>query len=401
MPFFETIKDINLTSFVDITFVSIVIYTTFFWLKKTRAGFVVAGVLIVSMIYLVVRELRLHLATLLMQGFFAVILVAIVVIFQEELRRFFEQLAIWSLNPRLKMRRKTKLLHREAEILANTVYDLGAEHTGALLVIKGAGPISRHLYGGVDLDGEMSEPLLKSLFDPHSPGHDGAVVIEGSRITQFSCHLPLSRDLAKLKKVGTRHAAALGLAELSDALCIVVSEERGTVSIAQNAQIREYRDKDEFIGRLEDFIQEVTPSARKRNLHVFLTQNLKEKFAAVFLALILWFVFVHESAILYRSYTIPVQSVGRPAGIYVEQIIPDEVRVVLSGARRDFYFVGKEDISIKLKLFDLTEERRFGENKYQVTIQPSDLEAPPGLHLVNFVPRTVMVQTEKIKGAKE
>ena len=395
MPFHDTIKNFDFSSFVDITFVSIVIYTMFFWLKKSRATFVVAGVLIASAIYLLARELRLHLATLLMQGFFAVILVAIVIIFQEELRRFFEQLAMWSLNPRLRRRKVGRLMRREAEIVANTVWDLAEDRVGALMVVQGSDPIGRHLYGGVDLNGILSEPLLKSIFDPHSIGHDGAVVIDGGRVNQFSCHLPLSRNLEKLKKSGTRHAAALGLAELSDALSIVVSEERGTVSIARDGQIKEYKDKQEFQQTLESFFNRVNPVTRGKTLRMFLGENLLEKTAAVFLAVVLWFVFVHESVILYRSYTVPVRHLGEPAGVSVRQVIPSEVKVILSGPRRDFYFVDPEDVHLTLKLFDLTEAKRFGENKYQVTVQPSDLETPFELTVANIVPRTVMVQVDK------
>lgn len=396
----DTIKGLNFTSLLDITFVSIVIYTMFFWLKKSRAAFVVGGVLITSVVYMVARELRLHLATLLMQGFFTVILVAIVIIFQEELRQFFEQLAIWSFNPRLRIRRKTRLMRREAEILANTVWDLAEERIGALIVIKGANPITRHLYGGVDLKGMLSEPLLKSLFDPHSMGHDGAVIIEGNRVIQFSSHLPLSRDLGKLKKVGTRHAAALGMAELSDAFCIVVSEERGIVSVAHNGQIKEYRDKSEFIHRLEAFYQEINPSKRANMFKTFLAQNLKEKIASVLLSMFLWFVFVHESAVLFNIFTVPVQYIGQPAGMNVKQVIPDEVKVTLSGPRRDFYFVDQEDVHLRLKLFNLADEKKFGLDKYQITIQPSDLEAPQGLSVVSIAPRTVMIQVDRVPEQK-
>ena len=101
------------------------------------------------------------------------------------------------------------------------------------LIAEGKDPIARHVMGGIELGGKISEPILKSIFDPHSPGHDGAVIVEHDQISLFAAHLPLSKDFQQLANVGTRHSAALGLAELSDALCIAVSEERGTISVAR------------------------------------------------------------------------------------------------------------------------------------------------------------------------
>ena len=99
-------------------------------------------------------------------------------------------------------------------------------------------PIDSHVEGGIPLDGRLSEPLLLSIFDPSSPGHDGAVILRGAQLERFAVHLPLSANRAALGPGGTRHAAALGLSERCDATCIVVSEERGTVSIARDGAIR-------------------------------------------------------------------------------------------------------------------------------------------------------------------
>ena len=105
-----------------------------------------------------------------------------------------------------------------------------------MIVLQGNDPLERHINGGTNLDGIVSEPLLESLFDPHSIGHDGAVIIDGNRVTKFGCHLPLSMNTSKYENIGLRHTAALGLAERSDAICIVVSEERGTISLAYHGK---------------------------------------------------------------------------------------------------------------------------------------------------------------------
>jgi DNA integrity scanning protein DisA with diadenylate cyclase activity len=199
---------------IDIIFVAILLYTAIVWAQRTRAAFVVRGIVILGAIYIIARYLDLQMTAWVFQGFFAIFLIMIVVIFQEELRQLFEQIAVWSLA----RKRIPPLGSTAADVLVRTLADLAKEHVGALIVIRGNDPIERHITGGIPLDGKLSGPLLKSLFDPHSAGHDGAVLVEQDRITRFAAHLPLSKDLRQLANVGTRHSAALGLAELADVL---------------------------------------------------------------------------------------------------------------------------------------------------------------------------------------
>jgi DNA integrity scanning protein DisA with diadenylate cyclase activity len=116
--------------------------------------------------------------------------------------------------------------------IADALYRLAEERHGAIIVLPGKEPIQEWLAGGFVLDAEPSFPLLMSIFDPHSPGHDGALIVEKGRLSQFGVRLPIS-DTNKLPAVfGTRHHAAMGLSEKSDAMVLVVSEERGAVSLA-------------------------------------------------------------------------------------------------------------------------------------------------------------------------
>ncbi len=120
---------------------------------------------------------------------------------------------------------------------------MAASKTGALIVVKGKEPLERHLNGGVALTGRVSMPLLFSIFDSHTPGHDGAVIIEADRVTQFAAHLPISKNTAQIKGRGTRHSAAFGLSERSDALTIVASEERGFPQQFGRSIGREFRNQ--------------------------------------------------------------------------------------------------------------------------------------------------------------
>src|SRR5919108_578736 len=222
----------TLAEVIDIIFVAVLLYTAIVWAQRTRAAFVVRGIVILGAIYIIARYLDLQMTAWVFQGFFAIFLIMIVVIFQEELRQLFEQIALWSLG----RNRVPALGSTTSDILVRTLADLAKEHVGALVVIRGNDPIERHITGGIPLEGKLSGPLLKSIFDSHSPGHDGAVLVEQDQITRFAAHLPLSKDLRQLANVGTRHSAALGLAELADVLCLVVSEERGAISVERAGQ---------------------------------------------------------------------------------------------------------------------------------------------------------------------
>jgi uncharacterized protein (TIGR00159 family) len=266
---------VGIFDLLDMVIVGVLIFTLLVWFKRTRAAFVLTGIMIVGFVYLLARQFNLLLTASVLQAFFAVILVAIIVIFQEELRHFFEQVAIWSLNPNLR-RQPTLSQDRTVEVLVRTLTDLANARVGALIVIRGRDPIVRHLDGGVGLNGNLSEPLLKSLFDPHSIGHDGAVAIEDERVTQFSCHLPLSKNFKKLQRRGTRHAAALGLSELTDALCLVVSEEQATVSVARYGEIQEAHEPERLHAVLRGFFREIRPAQVQSSWRDFVTQNSKQ-----------------------------------------------------------------------------------------------------------------------------
>jgi diadenylate cyclase len=346
---------------------------------------VAIGMAIVGATYLLARQLGLTLTTTVFQGFFAIILIAIVIIFQEEIKHFLEQIA--SRSHVSGSRGKGMLDTGQVPVgaLVEAARNLARERIGALIVLRGRDPIVRHLDGGIELGGNVSEQVLRSLFDPHSPGHDGALVIEGNRITVFSTHLPLSKNFSKLKHSGTRHAAALGLAELTDAMCLVISEEEGTISVARTGDIRLVRDAEELSALFEQFYREVTPRGGKRSWTEFFKRNYKEKAIAVSVTIFLWFFFVHESRIEYRSYVVPVEYGNLPVGMVVQRIEPQEVEVTFSGPKRSFYFVSPERIKVLVKLFDV----RRGMIRRDIT--KSNITFPEGLSMENVQPHQVMV----------
>ncbi|MGB7290760.1 MAG: diadenylate cyclase [Thermodesulfobacteriota bacterium] len=382
-------KQIGFAGFFDIAFMSLLIYSVLLWFKKTRAGFVLSGIIIMSIIYLLARQFNLVLIYSVLQGFFAVIIIALIVIFQEELRRLFERIAVLGLNPRFNKGSKSTDYPREVQILLKTLSDFANNRVGALIVLPGRDIIDLHLEGGVELNGDLSEPLLKSIFDPHSIGHDGAVIIENGKITMFSVHLPLSRNFQQLRYHGTRHAAALGLSEFTDALCLVVSEERGTISVARNGILKQVG-FEQLSLILHKFYEDIHPPSKTAVLNDFLVKHFKEKVIAVILTVALWFVLVYGSGLEYESFLVPIQTAPLQSEYKISEVEPKEVKVTFLGPRRSFFLTSENEISLILNLPNATAGLK------TVTISDSNLNFPKGLTVEKIEPPRVKVKVDKI-----
>ncbi len=377
----------TLPEVIDILFVAVMLYTAIVWARRTRAALVVRGILILGSVYIIARYLDLQMTAWIFQGFFAVFLIMIVVIFQEELRQMFERVALWSLTSRP----ASPLRSTTVDILVRTLVDLAKAKIGALLIIRGNDPLERHITGGIQLDGKLSEPLLKSIFDPHSPGHDGAVLIEQDRITRFAAHLPLSKDLKQLARVGTRHSAALGLAELADVLGLVVSEERGSVSIAVDSKLRHITSPQELGNVIHEFLEEKFPSQKNHRFSLqLLRENWIEKAVAIALAIAFWYIFVPGSKTVEVSYKVPVVVENLPSDLHIEEIQPAEVDATFVGPRRAFYLFDAKRIklTVDVSLADL------GRRTFNISEQ--NIRYPKELTLQELSPSSLKLTVKKV-----
>src|SRR5476651_370245 len=160
-------KHIGVPDILDMMLVGALIYGLLLWFKRTRAAFVALGLLLLAVVYTVAFLAGMYMTVRIFQGFFAVFIVAVIVIFQEEIRSVFERIAVWSLTGGVL---KSAPTHRQVEILVRSLGDLARDHIGALVVLRGLDPLDRHVSGGWDLNGELSEALIKSIFDSHSLG---------------------------------------------------------------------------------------------------------------------------------------------------------------------------------------------------------------------------------------
>ncbi|MGH7824249.1 MAG: diadenylate cyclase [Candidatus Binatia bacterium] len=381
---------ITVAEIIDIVVVAVLLYTVIVWARRTRAAFIIRGIVILGGIYIIARQLELQMTAWIFQGFFAVFLVLIVVIFQEEIRQMFERIAVWSLTHS----RTPALGSTTVNVLVRAIVDFTKEHTGALIVIRGNDPLERHLTGGIALDGNLSEPLLKSLFDPSSPGHDGAVVVENNQISRFAVHLPLSRNTGQLAPMGTRHRAALGLAELTDALCIAISEERGIVSVARDSRMKEVENFQEIQTTIQKFLNDKFPTEEPGTGRTawlsFFRKNWMAKAVAVSLAVGFWYVFVPGSKIVAVSYEIPVTIQNLPSDLQVEEVEPTAVSATFTGPRRAFYLFEPQRLRVTVDV-SLAE---LGRRTFSISEQ--NIRYPEDLTLQQLKPSTVRLSVRKI-----
>ena len=342
--------------------------------------------------HLIAQQFKLQLTTWILQGFFAALVVVVVVVFQDDLRRLFEQIATLSLRRKAPRPDPSCL-----GTLTRGLYQLAAKRCGALVVLPGRESIERHfLQHGVPLDAEISEELLDSLFDPGSAGHDGALVMQNNRVKEFGVHLPLSENRDELKGGGTRHAAALGLAERSDALCLVVSEERGTIGIAARGELEIMGDRTAPIrpGDLTDKIQEhlrqTGTEVKERRIEWRLVgRRLVEGLLSFALALGAWLVFVPvEKAVL--QVRVDVEKV--PEGYALMDIDPEVVEIAVAGPRRAMLLASAADFQIVIDADLVRLQRR----TFEVSAQ--SVRHATGLEIKSIKPEKVKLTVQKTRG---
>ena len=246
-------KNIGLIDVVQVLLIAVVVYYFILWIKQTRAYTLFKGMILIVLIVMIAALTGMETILWIFRNISTVVLVALVVIFQPELRKMLEQLGEKNTLSMLGMLNREKegierLGEQSVEEIIRACYEMGAVKTGALIVLERDIVLSEYEKTGIEIDAKISSQLLINIFEHNTPLHDGAVLVRNDRIQAATCYLPLSDNLSLNKNLGTRHRAAVGISEVSDALTIIVSEETGNVSYAQKGRI-EYRSDTDRIKR--------------------------------------------------------------------------------------------------------------------------------------------------------
>lgn len=238
----ELFFSIKLTDVLDIVIVAFLLYKLLEFVRETRAQQLLRGILLIAGAFVLSEVLDLNLLNWLLTELLTVGLIAVVILFQPEIRRALEQIGRRGVLRGQFRDLSKEELYATVHMLVDAVDDFSATKTGALMAIEQETMLSDIIESGVIVDAEISVRLLGNLFYEGSPLHDGAVIIRGNKIYAASCVLPLTDRASIGKNLGTRHRAGVGLSEVSDAFVIIVSEETGAISVAQNGSLRRFLD---------------------------------------------------------------------------------------------------------------------------------------------------------------
>ena len=384
------LSQVRLSPLIDVIIVTVMLWVALTWLKNTRARLAIPGMAVLGVLYLMAQRLNLQLTTWIFQGFFAVFVLVIVVVFQEDLRRLLESITVWSFRREAPSPSRTAL-----DLIVRVCARFAQDRVGALLILPGRNPLERHLQGGTALDGRVSEELLQSIFDPRTPGHDGAILLCGDRVERFGIHLPLSTDWNTIGQGGTRHAAALGLAERSDALCIAVSEERGSISIARDGDLIELPQAEALHRELSNFLDYARPHSTRKQvkaLHQRIIAKWREGCVAATLASIIWLVSIPGMSLTEMERSVPVIVDNLPEGYALKSLEPEEITITFEGRRRDFLLASSNQFEIHIDALLV----QLGRRTFQIT--PDLVTYPDNLRFVGANPSKVRLNIEKDNG---
>jgi diadenylate cyclase len=373
---------------VDFLVLAMAFYFLLRWARSARALRIALGVVGLHALALLARRLDLIITSWLLDSLAILAVVLLLLVFQPELRRLF--MGFDSALLRFGFARSAPLAHRRE--IASACFELAKHFTGALIVIVHKDAIGELLEGGVPLEADISAKLLCAIFQKDSPLHDGAVIIERDRISKANTVLPLTHRPDVPFYYGTRHRAALGLAERCDCVVVVVSEERGQVSLMQGKEIYEFDQADALAAALGDSGGNEGESAATR-LRRALFSNLTLKLGALGLASVIWSMSFLAAGTTIRSVSVPIEFSNVPPGMEIAQQSVDTLEIQLRGSP---WIIDSVDLGNRIARFNL---EKLGPGAHQLRLAPATLNLPPGVVVDHTTPTTIMVRLARSAGA--
>ena len=238
--FVDNLKSFNfLTDTLDILLVTYLIYLAIKFLRQTRAAPLIKGLLFVFGVTLLANLLKMNVTSFIISSLLEFGILALIIIFQPELRALLERVGRGNVTKistifTPESEQKAAAMREQAQMIVDAMIDMSRSKTGALVVIEGSTRLGDIIKSGTVIDAAISTELILNVFYPKSPLHDGALILRGERMVAAGCVLPLTQNVSLSRELGTRHRAAIGMSEAADCLVVVVSEETGKISTAQN-----------------------------------------------------------------------------------------------------------------------------------------------------------------------
>lgn len=378
VPSFIRIQDV-----ADILIMTFLLYQLYSWFRRTRAMQVLLGLGVVSLIYFATRFLGLYMTSWILQELGTVLIVLIIVVFQAEIRQALYRFSL--LRHLFESQKETQ--QSQFQEIAESLFSMAAKRTGAILVFQRSESLVDLMLNGVRLDCEITPQILGAIFADGTPLHDGAALIRDGRIVVASCHLPLSANPDIPQFMGTRHRAALGLSERTDAVVAVVSEERGEVSLAVAGELRRVASPGELVALLDGLIRPVREKA-VISLSQRVFSNLLPKTAILLIVITFWALITSRQGLI-TTVTAPVRMHGIPDRLVLVRSAPEEVDVQLKSFSSLTPLPSKLDIAADIDLSGIRE------GQTTVRIKHSDFNLPSGMAISGVNPASIKIVTER------
>lgn len=377
---------INIRDVFDIIIIALSAYLILIFIKQTRSFFILGSFLMLFVLNFISQRFDLSLTRQLFEPLLTFFIAVFVIVFQPEIRKFFKWL---SSGRTVSFKKALSLPENNIQTIVRAVFEMARIKMGAILVLPGEYPLDDIIEGGFPLNGKISFPLILSIFDSSSPGHDGAILIEGSEIKMFGLHLPLAQEFKEYNRVGTRHRAGAGITEKTDAMSIIVSEERGEVSVSTKGKLQKVKTPEELANIIAEFTKQEEKVESKPHgiLHFIFIRNTLLKIISVLISISLWVFFVYGANTVKINYEIPIQFKSLDNNLTIKSTNPEKVTITISGNKTDVSRLKPEDINIIVN----AQNFRLGDN--YLTISKDNIQTPSYIELTGFSNKNIQVRT--------
>ena len=389
---------INLVNLLDILIIAALIYSLYMWLRGTRAYHILIGLGGLGILYSIASWSGLLLTSQILQYLLGVILLLIIVVFQPEIRQLLERV-----SPLVIFRMKgSPVSRRILKEITEACFELSEKRIGGLLVFPRAAGVTGSVQHGVKLDSLLSQELIVSIFHPSSPIHDGAIIVEKDRVVEAATYLPLSTREHLPPRYGTRHRAALGVSELGDTFCVVVSEESGEVSVASNGDITAMADREKLWQALEKSLLPTEIPRSRLSLrealgkiaslwpeYRFNRSNLTPKLASIGVSCLLWFTLIgQQSSEIGITAALEFQNI--PTNIELISNSTSEVNVRVRGPQGSISTLTADQVRVSVDLDEIEP------GTHTMPLTEANVELPFGVEATSIDPRSLTIKSDRI-----
>ncbi|MBN2041521.1 MAG: diadenylate cyclase [Spirochaetes bacterium] len=372
--------------FFDIPIIAFIILLLYRTLKSSGSWRIGLGILIILILYPLAHVLKFSGISWIFDNLSQIALIGLIIIFQPEIRKILERAV-----STLRIRKIVNDSGNISWIISDAVFRLAEVRWGAIIILPGKEPLESRVTGGVELKAKLSIPLILSIFDRHSPGHDGAIIIENGEITKFGVRLPLSISGRFGNEFGTRHFASLGLSEVNDSLVIAVSEERGSVSIFHHGNCDIISSRNILQYRIDDHWKDNSRISPLNGLSQKKGFFIRQAGISLFLAFVLWLSIISSTSQQKQlTVTVPIEYKINEKMIIVGDS-PSIARITVSGSVSQMNSLKPEEFIATIDL------KHVLPGEINVSLTKGVINLPAGISLVDVNPANYILTIHSFK----